>query len=151
MKNVDKAFPAVLVEIGGEERKLEYTMYSAIQLLKLTGKNVMKGEIDYADPMQIVPLVWAGLISTCPELDGDVDADTKKPDQKAADGILKVSKWIKFDRLKHVSAAIARAFGQASPGKPAEAEGKKDGPEAGEVPADPNGTSSTSSVSVASH
>lgn len=116
MLNIDKTEAAVLLDLGGEKRKLEYSLRSCTQIQKLIGKNVLKGEVDLADPQHLIVLVWAGLITNYPDMDGLIDGD--QLEDKVRAGLDQVSRWITADRLMEVVSTVARAFSRAMPPEP---------------------------------
>jgi len=114
MEQVEKLNSCVLIELGGETRKLEYTLHSVVQYKMLTGKNLFKGEIDPQDASEIVGLLWAGLISHDESLDGYIDSQGKF-DEKVTAGLRQIAKWVTFSRMNEISALISDAFGRATP------------------------------------
>ncbi len=116
MEHVDKINSGVLVELGGETRKLEFTMHSVVQYKLLTGKNLFKGELDTGEPEEITALVWAGLISNDESFDGDIDS-TGKADDNIRAALRRIAKWLTFQKIAEVGNAIQLAFNQAAPVK----------------------------------
>lgn len=106
MAGVEKVSPGVDLDIGGKTRKLVFTMRAFMLLEKATGKNALNGEI-FGDPSctDLVTLTWAAL-----------QHDPEKP------SIDTVADWLEFSDFPKLSAAIQKAFEQATPEKKAEAE-----------------------------
>lgn len=116
MEHIDKLAPNVTIELGGETRKLEFTLHSICQYQLLTGKNLFRGELDTTDPREIAALVWVGLISNDESLDGTINANSE-PDETIRTALRQISKWITFPRIGEIASAIQLAFNQAAPVK----------------------------------
>ena len=118
MQNLDKASSSLFIDLGGIQRRFEFTMHSMSQIKALTGKNPIKGEIDFQDPDDLSILVWGGLISSDPTLDGEIIKEEGKigvPDNAIKDSIAQVKKWLRFDRLAEVGATVRAAYDAATP------------------------------------
>lgn len=109
--SLDQAAPAAALEFDGSYRKIVYSLYSITQLKRLTGKNPFKGELDLADPEMVVYMIWAGLLHSMPELDGDVIDG--KPDQKIRDAFKRIGSWLTLDKISEVSAVIGKGLAQS--------------------------------------
>lgn len=73
MSNEEVLDGGITIEILGQEREIKYTFLADIKLKKLLqGKSLLKGW-DAQDPEEFVKVLWAGLITKSPELDGKVD------------------------------------------------------------------------------
>jgi len=114
--NLEKADPGVWIELGGEKRKIVFSMHSLRQIKKLLGKNLLNDEIDTRDIDELVALLWAALLTESPHLDGAIDQEGK-PDEAAQAGIEVVAKWFTMDKLTEIGEAITAAFNQARPPK----------------------------------
>jgi hypothetical protein len=113
MKNIEKVLTPVYVSINGEELKLEYRLHSLAQLYLLTGKSVLKGELDTSNPVEIGLLLWAGLIANKPEWDGAVI--NGQPSDAIRDAVNLISRSIGIHSLPAYAAAISRAFNVSAP------------------------------------
>ena len=120
MQNLEKAKGHIFLSLGGEDRRLAYTVHSVAQVKDLTGKNFLKGEIDPNDPHDLAILVWAGLITWDESLDGDVTpAETVgapgTPDETVRKAIKWVQKSMTFDRMYEIAAKVRQALEVAAP------------------------------------
>ena len=119
MQNIAKASPVIFLNLGGQERGFGYTMHSILQLQALTGKRVMKNELDPMDPYELSVLVWAGLIPWDESFDGPIepgeDGKPGTPCQKVADSLASIQKWIHWDMLADIGQKVNKAFNIASP------------------------------------
>jgi hypothetical protein len=120
MQNVEKAASSIYLELGGVQRRFEFTMWSIAQMKRLSGKNALRGELDVQDPDDLAVLVWAGLIPSDPSLDGQVipSAEPGKPgqgDDNVTAAIYQIQKWMRFDRLGEIGSAVRQAFDSATP------------------------------------
>lgn len=120
MQNLEKASSAIFLDLGGQQRRFEYSMWSIGQIMRLTGKNPMRGELDPQHPDDLAILVWGGFISSDPSLDGNIipgeeQGKPGKADDNIRSAVEQVQKWMRFDRLSEISAAVKQAFEQASP------------------------------------
>lgn len=127
MEQVDAT---VTIELGGKPRILEYTLYAIEKLRKLTGKNVLKGEVDGQDPEFLFAFAWAGLIQHDETLDGLIVEGKPTPElQKNLD---QVAKWMGSKKLTKLYTSCMTALVSATPKKKdeddetsGEGEGKK--------------------------
>ncbi len=122
--NLDQAAPNATLEFEGKSSRLLLSMYAISQIKRVTGKNLLQGEMNLSDPEHITSLVWGGLLDSIPELDGEVVQG--KPDENAQNGLKRVGRWFTLDKLNLVSSCLEIAFEQAgisSKGSPVE---KKD-------------------------
>ena len=119
MQNVAKVSPTIFLNLGGKERGFGYTMDSILQLQALTGKRVMKNELDPMDPYELSVLVWAGLIPWDETLDGPIecgeDGKPGLPCQNISDALKAIQKWIHWDMLAEIGQKVNQAFSIASP------------------------------------
>lgn len=113
MEHIEKLNSGVMVELGGETRKLEYTIHSVVQYKLLTGKNLLRGELDTTEPTEITGLVWAGLISNDESFDGEIDS-TGKQDESVKRSLKQIAKWLTFHKIAEIGEAIQLAFNQAT-------------------------------------
>lgn len=118
---MEKAMSVMEVQLGGETRRVEYTLYSIARLKQLTGKNAMKGEVDTKEPDQLIAFAWAGLISHDKELDGGIVDG--KPDEKLAGVLKEVGRWVSFERLHDIMNVFSTAFLLAMPDSKKEKDG----------------------------
>ncbi len=114
MDNLEKLEPGESVTIGGRELILRYTMRSVAQYKRLTGKNLLGGQMDPTDAEQIIALVWCGLLDAQQEFDGSIEKDGT-PSPNVAKHLLWIEKSMKLGDVGPLSEAIKRAFEQASP------------------------------------
>lgn len=120
MDQLNKAVPAIFIELGGLQRRFEFSMWSMAQMKRLTGKNALRGELDPQDPEELAVLVWAGLVSSDPSLDGQIVPSTEPgkpgtPDDNVLSAVHQVQKWMRFDKISEIGAAVRQAFDAASP------------------------------------
>lgn len=120
MQNLEKAVSSIHIDLGGVQRRFEFTMWSIAQMKRLSGKNALRGELDVQDPDDLAVLVWAGLISSDPSLDGEVTPSQEpgragKGDENVVSAIHQIQKWMRFDRLSEIGAAVRQAFDAATP------------------------------------
>lgn len=95
----DKALPGVEVTINGVKRVLKYSLYSLCKLDEKTGKNPLDGNMFAAmRPLDIVAVLWAGLLHEDKNLDIDVLAEQ-----------------IDIFQLREVSESMMKAFIQSAP------------------------------------
>ena len=113
---LNKADPGIWIELGGEKRKIVFSMHSLKQTEKLLGKNLLNQEIDTGEIDELVALLWAALLTENPELDGTIDQEGK-PDDKVQAGLEAVAKWFTMDKIADVADKIRQAFEQARPDK----------------------------------
>lgn len=111
MSNVDKALPQVCVDLGGEKRRLLFTLYSFALLedLGIFSELRRKGEkgISRMPLKKLLALTWVALLEDCPELDG-YDAETRQA------GMRTVGRWMtEAGDLPAVSAKVGQAFANA--------------------------------------
>jgi hypothetical protein len=111
--NAHKVNPVVRVNLGGEERTLCYTLWAALQVEKLTGKNLLTGQLDSASPRDLILLIWAGLLDGMPQFDGDVDSDGK-PDASISAAIKQVGTWVNLANLGEIGVGVRKAINAAS-------------------------------------
>lgn len=114
MENVDKARPKVQVNLGGQQRSLGYTMDAMARAFEITGKSMLKGELDHQNPKELVVLVWAGLVGDDESLEGEVMPDGR-PDPELKKALKMVGKWITIENLQDVADAVREAFERAKP------------------------------------
>lgn len=124
MENLDKAAPGIFITLGGVQRSLIYTFDAVKKLKRITGKNLLKGEVDWQDPDEFVYLLWAGLIANDPSLDGGVDATGTLSDAAQA-GVDAIGKLITLGDLGTISNALMETFKQATPDSGEDKKGKK--------------------------
>jgi len=60
---LNKADPGIWIELGGEKRKIVFSMHSLKQTEKLLGKNLLNQEIDTGEIDELVALLWAALFN----------------------------------------------------------------------------------------
>lgn len=120
MQNIEKAKGSIFVTLGGEDRRLAYTMHSVAQVKHLTGKNFLKGEIDPNDPDDLAILVWAGLITADESFDGDVTPSNPPGspgtgDENVTKSIRMVQKWMSFDIMHEIASKVRQALDISTP------------------------------------
>lgn len=114
MDNLEKIEPGESIDLGGKTLTLRYTMRSVAQYKRLTGKNLLGGQMDPTDAEQIIALVWCGLVDAQQEFDGQIEKDGT-PSANVAKHLLWIEKSMKLSDVGPISEAIKRAFEQASP------------------------------------
>ena len=120
MQNLEKAKGHITLTLGGEERRLAYTVHSVAQVKYLTGKNFLKGELDSNDPDDLAILVWAGLITWDESLDGDVTpAETAGAPGTADENVRRAVKWVQksmnFDQMYEIANKVRQALEVSAP------------------------------------
>ena len=113
MNGENKALAVAELELGGVNRKIEFSLYSIAKLKKVTGKNVLVGELDVKDPDNLTLFIWAALISHDATLDGGVSDGG--PDSKLAATLEQIGRWVPFSRMQEITEAINTAFLAAMP------------------------------------
>lgn len=113
MANLEQASPAQMIEIGGKQRIVKFTLHSARQYKFLTGKSLMRGEIDHADPDELAILIWCGLIAAEPALDCALAPGAEMP-AELRQVLDQLARDIDFTMLEPITKAIREAFNQGS-------------------------------------
>lgn len=122
--NKEKFSPIVSLVLAGTTYSLEYNMHAIRQFEELTGKNLLGGEINSKSAKDIVAIVWAGLVSHHPELDGEF-ASGQRP-ESVRKALVFIGKCIDpHDNLDEVSSKVLEALTR-SKHKPKEGAEKKE-------------------------
>lgn len=109
MSNLDKAKPAVAIELGGRVRRVVFDLWAISIIEEERGEKFLL-ELKNLTIPKLLFLLWAGLVSDSPELDG-VTSEERRAAQK------KVVEWVNASGLKmeQVSKVVLEAFKNSSP------------------------------------
>jgi len=112
-KNNNVLHPGVVIEIGGEQKKIVYDMWAATQFEALTGKSLF-GNIEVS-ASNVVNLLWAGLIREDEKLDGEIIivGDLRTPSTSVKAALKKIAQGLDFARFAEVNEKIQEAIRQS--------------------------------------
>lgn len=106
---LDELSPIRLVKIGGEDLKIEFTMWALRQFQRLTGINLLGGDSNLNDPDNLAALIWAGLIAHQPQFDGEI-SEALKPSAEVRAQIDRISKSLSLSQMIEASKAVFEAL-----------------------------------------
>jgi len=113
MNTDSKALPSEAIELESRTFTVQFTMYSLLKFKRLTGKNILKGDLDSREPEDMIHFLWAGLLAHEPDLDGEVIDG--KPDATLQKNLDRVAKMMTFDKFAEIGRVLNKAFLNAMP------------------------------------
>lgn len=113
METDNKALPSEAIVLNDKTYRVQFTMYSLLKFKKLTGKNILKGELDSREPEDMIHFLWAGLLAHEPSFDGEIIDG--KPDSSLEKALEDIAKLMTFDKFSEIGEVLNRAFKNAMP------------------------------------
>ena len=109
MSNLDKAKPAVAIELGGRVRRVVFDLWAISIIEEERGEKFLL-ELKNLTIPKLLFLLWAGLVSDSPELDGATSEDRRIAQKKVVD-------WVNASglQIKQISKVVLEAFKNSSP------------------------------------
>jgi hypothetical protein len=109
MSNLDKAKPAVAIELGGRVRRVVFDLWAISIIEEERGEKFLL-ELKNLTIPKLLFLLWASLVSDSPELDGATSEDRRIAQKKVVD-------WVNASglQIKQISKVVLEAFKNSSP------------------------------------